>query len=501
MSFRKNVVANYASQIYSTLAGIAIVPLYLKYMGAEAYGLVGFFAMLQAWFGLLDIGLSPTVARATARARAGAIEVIDFRRLVRALTVIFVLVAVCGSSVLFLSAPFIADQWLHVETLPSDEVRRAVQLMALGVGLRWLSGLSRARITGAEEIIWLSGFNAFIATIRFAGVMPIFFLVDTKPDTFFAFQFIVAAVELGILKLKAHSLLPQITSSEKIGWSLRPILDVLKFSLAIALTSSVWILVTQMDKLVLSKLLPLQSYGYYSLAVVIAGSVLIATGPISMVLIPRLTSLAATGDEAGLLHIYSRATRIVSVIAFPVAFVLAAFARPVVWAWTGDAEAAQEIAPVLQLYALGNAVMAVSAFPAYLQYAYGNLRFHLMGSALFVLVLLPALTIGVWRFGALGAGWAWLGTNVLYLIFWVPVVHRKLVPGTHLRWISCDVLVATSIAAGGTALIKLLSNLPQLNRVEAGLFPLCAGLAILLVTALPLLWGEISSAKKLRTNI
>ena len=31
-------------------------PLYIKYMGAEAYGLVGFFTMLQAWFGLLDMG-------------------------------------------------------------------------------------------------------------------------------------------------------------------------------------------------------------------------------------------------------------------------------------------------------------------------------------------------------------------------------------------------------------------------------------------------------------
>ena len=50
MSLKRNILASYTSQIYVTLVGILILPLYLKYMGAEAYGLVGFFTMLHAWF-------------------------------------------------------------------------------------------------------------------------------------------------------------------------------------------------------------------------------------------------------------------------------------------------------------------------------------------------------------------------------------------------------------------------------------------------------------------
>ena len=57
MSLKRNILANYASQIYVTLISIVMVPLYLRYMGAEAFGLVGFFATLQMWFNLLDMGL------------------------------------------------------------------------------------------------------------------------------------------------------------------------------------------------------------------------------------------------------------------------------------------------------------------------------------------------------------------------------------------------------------------------------------------------------------
>ena len=45
--------------------------------------LVGFFAMLQAWFQVLDMGLTPTMAREAARFNGGAIDAMHLRRLLR----------------------------------------------------------------------------------------------------------------------------------------------------------------------------------------------------------------------------------------------------------------------------------------------------------------------------------------------------------------------------------------------------------------------------------
>ncbi len=443
--------------------------------------------MLQAWFGLLDIGMTPTVARETARNRAGATSAVDFRRLVRALTLIFVAVALVGAGGLLLSANYISDNWLQANSLHREEVLHAIQLMALGIGLRWMSGLARGRITGAEEIVWLSGFNALIATLRFVGVIPILIWIDSTPITFFLFQLAVAILEFCGLTLKAHGLLPVLNPGTRIGWSLAPIRGVLKFSLAIAFTSSIWIVVTQSDKLILSKLLSLQDYGYFTLAVVVAGSVLIATGPISTVLIPRLTHMEAQGDAASVIDAYRRATRLVSLMAMPVAFVLAMFAVPVLWAWTGDMDAAQKIGPVAGLYAIGNALLAVGAFPAYLQYARGNLRLHLIGSGLFIGVLLPALILGVWQLGATGAGWAWLGTNLLYLLVWVPFVHSRLAPGLHLHWLARDVLPATAIAALCTLLGGEWISVSTTSRIQAVLWPFAVGFVVFAMSALPLI--------------
>jgi O-antigen/teichoic acid export membrane protein len=57
-----------------TLAGVLMMPFYLRRMGAESYGLIGFFTLMNAWFQLLDAGLSLTLARESARFRAGRID-------------------------------------------------------------------------------------------------------------------------------------------------------------------------------------------------------------------------------------------------------------------------------------------------------------------------------------------------------------------------------------------------------------------------------------------
>ena len=483
MSFKRNVLANYASQIYVTVIGIAIMPLYLRYMGAEAYGLVGFFTMLLAWFYLFDMGLTPTVARETARFRGGATDALSYRRLVRALLAIFLAIAVVGGSALFAAAGFIARDWLNVQALSVTEVEFAVRMIAAAVALRWMSGLYRGAISGSEALVWLGGYNAVIATLRFIGVLPVLLFVGATPTAFFAYQLLVAIVEVAGLAVKTNALLPPVPAGQLLGWSLAPIKSVLKFSLTIAFTSSAWVLVTQSDKLILSRMLQLAEYGYFMLAVLVASGVLMATLPIPVALMPRMARLDAEGDDAGMIKIYRDATQLVCVIGLPVAFTLAAFAEPILWAWTGDAVAAKAAGPILQLYALGNAVLSVAGFPYYLQYAKGDIALHLKGNVFFLILLIPSLVWGTLNFGAVGAGWAWLVSILVYFVGWTPLAHRRFASGLHWRWLQRDVALLALVAGSIPAALAVATE-PPAFRLGVVFFVLFTALFAAAATAL-----------------
>jgi O-antigen/teichoic acid export membrane protein len=458
MSLKRNILANYASQFYVTIIGIVMVPLYIKYMGAEAYGLVGFFAMLQAWFNLLDMGLTSTMARETARFRGGAIDALDYRRLVRALEGVFFIVAIAGGISLYAASDYIAHDWLKASKLPLSEVQSSLELMVIVIALRWMCGLYRGIISGAERLVWLGGYNAAIATLRFVLVIPLLIFVGSSPTVFFSFQCGVAVMEFAGLLLHSYRLLPAIPQGERLPWQWAPLKPVLKFSLTIAFTSSVWALLTQTDKLVLSKILPLAEYGYFTLAVLVASGIMIISGPISAALLPRMTKMEAEGDHAGLISLYRKATQFVAVIASSASVTVAFCAESLLWVWTGDRALAQQAAPVLTLYALGNGILAVAAFPYYLQYAKGDLRLHLIGNAVFVILLVPSIVWAASTYGSVGAGWVWLGMNLLSFVAWLPLVHRKFEPGLNLRWYGQDLFPILASSACMAYLATLLQT-------------------------------------------
>src|SRR5690348_7404766 len=62
-----NAIANYSGRIWAAALNVAVIPIYVRLLGPEAYGLIGFFAVLQGAIQLFDVGLSATLNRELAR--------------------------------------------------------------------------------------------------------------------------------------------------------------------------------------------------------------------------------------------------------------------------------------------------------------------------------------------------------------------------------------------------------------------------------------------------
>ncbi|RZG87010.1 polysaccharide biosynthesis protein [Acinetobacter sp. WCHAc060033] len=455
-SLQLNILANYISQIYIVIISIAILPIYMKYMGAEAYGLVGFFAMLQGLFGLLDFGLTPTISRQTAQYNAGVETALGFRQLFRSLSIIFTGIACVGTSFLFYYNQSIAEHWLKLEDLAMSDVLFCLQIMAICVALRWMTGLFRGVITGFEKLVWLSISNIIIATFRFPCVLLYMYFYGFSVNNFFIFQLIVAIFEFLILAWKSYILLPKLDHSQQIGWSLVPVKPLLGFAFTIAFTSSVWVLLTQLDKFVLSGILPLSEYGYFTLAVLVAGGILQIGAPISSAIMPRMARLQGEQKYQDLKTVYLGATEFVTVIVVTAGIILAALAKPVLYVWTGDVALSENAAPILQLYALGNAILTLGAFPYYLQYAKGNLRLHFIGNIITAILLIPTIVWAAKNYGAIGAGWVWLLIQLFYLILWVSYVHKIIEPNINLKWFKCFLPSVGSVAIASYTLIHFI---------------------------------------------
>lgn len=438
MSLRRNILANYAGQLYAAALSLAVLPLYLRVLGQEAFGLIGFLAMLQAWSSLLDAGLSPTLSRDFSRLRAGELSAADLVGAVRSVELLFAALGLLAATFLGFGSGWVAQGWLRVEILGHGQVVVCLICMGLFLGTRWLTGLYRAALTGLEQMVPLNVAAAVVATLRSLGGLSVALVWPEAPERYFIYQVVIAAFELAVLGRLFRKVFPMAGAGWR--WVSGSMRSRAAMAGGMAFLAGIWIVLSQADKLILSGLLALSDYGLFMVAVSLAGGITLLAAPLVQVMQSRLIVLHAQGRTADLQKLYRLGTEITTVLCMGVAGILWCFPEKVLVVWTGDAGVGGGSGPVLAVYAVGNGLAALLAMAFAYQFAHGRLRWHVLGNLLFAVAWLPGIYWGAERAGAHGVGVVWLCGNLAYLLMWLPWIHGRLSPGLWWRWLLFDVV-------------------------------------------------------------
>lgn len=483
MALKNNVLANYLGQFYQILIGVLIIPFFLNYLGNEAYGLIAFFALLQSWFALLDLGMSPTLSREVANFfGSGSNEVKKFRNMISSLEFVFLILTFFIGLSVFLFADWLALNWVNTENLDNETVSFCIALMGIVAGFRFFTTLYRSAILGAEKQVWLNGANIVFLTLKNVGALLLFEFADTSIVLFFKYQVILGVIEFFVLGGKFYRLMN--FKGLKLYFSYNILKPILPFAFGIAYTSGIWIALTQLDKLVLSKILSLSEYGYFALVALAANSILQITGPISKALLPRMTSLLAQGKEPEMLHLYRRATQFVTVILFSVAIVVCLYPYELLYAWTGNSDSSLWAKDILLWYVLGNTILGLASFQYYLQFAHGKLKLHVRYNTVFSLLTIPLIILTAFNYGAVGVAFFWFCMRLISFLLWTPYVHKKFAPKLHMKWILQDILPVFVSTVGIVFALQFFPLNFSLDRTSILIKLLSVGFIVLVINSL-----------------
>ena len=374
---------------------------------------------------------------------------------------VFLVIACVVALAVFLAAPWLAIDWLQLEKLPSDEVTNALVITGVVIAFRWLATLYRSAITGLQELVWLNGCTAIFSTLRGLGVVAILAWVSPTIQSFFIYQGVLTALEVLILALNMRHLLPIPPQPARFRW--KSLQSVGRFAAGMSAISVLATLLTQVDKVLLSKLLPLTDFGYFTLASVVAGALNLLIMPISSVLRPRLAELVARGETGALNDIYHKFSQMLTLMVVPAALVLSVFPDHALLLWTRNVPTTLAVAPLVSILVLGTMMNGWMNTPYALQLAYGQTRFAIWANTVSLIIFIPAIYVSVSTYGAIGAAAMWTLLNLGHVTIAVPFMHRTLLPAEKWSWYVEDVLIPTISAAIPTALIYSLSPVPELE--------------------------------------
>lgn len=477
---KSNLVANFAGRGWRAVLQILLLPLYVRLLGIESYALVGFYNVLLAVFLQLELGLGTTFNREIAQRSARAAPAAEFRDMLRTLEFVYWGVAACIGLVVVAGAPLIAEHWLRAQKLSTVEVQHAVVMMGLVMAAQWPISLYEGGLRGTQRQVLLNVIGGSMATLRGIGALAVLYFVSPTITAFFAWQVAVNLLHTVLLSRALWRALP--TSAARPQFQRTYLSETWRFAAGISGVSLLSLGLMQLDKILLSRLLPLKAFGYYTIATTIAGTLALVSGPLFEAIFPRFSDLVTRGDEGLLRRLYHAGCQFTAALVFPAAAALVLFAEPIVAFWMHDADMAAHTHLLVALLAIGTAANVVMMLPLALQFAYGWTKLSFYKNLIALAIIVPLLVYLVQRYGAVGAAVSWIVVNVGYIIFEIPYMHRRILRGSTREFYLRDLglpLTATVIVFGASAaLVRWVGDRHQIALAIAA-----AGLATGLATA------------------
>jgi O-antigen/teichoic acid export membrane protein len=451
---RRNVLANAGGRIWAAGLALAIVPIQIHFVGIEAYGLLGVFQSLLAIFALLDLGLGNVLNRELARYSMQSGREQEMRNLVRTIEVAYWAIGLAiGLGVALVAAP-IADHWLQASTTPRDQLIEALVLMGIAIACQWPRALYYSGLMGLQSHVAMNVASTAISTVQSVGGILILWQMSASITALLAWYAAIGFAETLLAAWLLWRTLP--AAPAPASFAPRLLSDLWRFAAGMTGISVMSVVLTQVDKIILSKVLPLEAFGYYSLASRVAAALYYLIGPVTTAYFPRFSQLSASEHREELARVYHKGCQVMSVAVLPATAVLALYPAELLQLWTRDAVLVANCSAILAALALGNALNGMMGLPASLQFAHGWTRLVLQFNTVAVLLLAPLTYVMATLHGGLGAAGVWLALNVGYVAIMLRLMHQRLLPGQLGTWFARDFGAPFAAAFAAAGLCKLL---------------------------------------------
>lgn len=424
------------SRIWGVLIGIGLLPIYIKLIGTESYGLIAFYSTLAGALAILDLGLSASITRQVAIMKTQIGKEINLLNLVFSIELLNWIIAITiGILIIALSHP-ISIYWLRSNSISVESIRKSIMLMGVLFAFQFPSSVYDGVMIGLQKQIANALINILFTTVKAAGVILMLKLVSPTVECYFVWQASVTLLFTLFLRfyVKAKVAYGKVSARFSIG-ELR---NIWKFAAGMTSISLVTFFLSQIDKLVVSKMLTLDFVGYYSLAFMVAGSIGMIISAVQPVIYPKFTTLIAENNNSGVVDLYHRTCKWVAIIVFPIGFALIFFAKDILHFWTSNDVITLNTLPILQVCVAGSVINAIVAISYIFTISNGNTKMGLYLNLIASIILVPLLFWWTSKYGALGASYVWLVLNLGYLIFWLPFFHTNYLKGELINFFVND---------------------------------------------------------------
>jgi O-antigen/teichoic acid export membrane protein len=400
-AFLRHIGWNLLGQGAPMLAALISIPLLIKGIGVDRFGILTIAWMLIGYFSLFDLGIgramTQLVSEKLARDEYAALPALIWTGLIAMLALGMVAtVLIVGLS------GWAIDGGLKIPLALRAEAGNALLVLAPAVPMVVVATGLRGILEARQQFRATNLVRIPLGILMFVG--PLCVLPWT--DSLVAIFAILLAIRLGTMLTlfrMCRSALPEIA---QVRFERRILPELFKFGGWMTVSNIISPVMVQMDRFAIGAMLSMAAVTYYATPFEMVTKILMISGAISGVAFPTFARILAQGNRAEANRLYWRSVKLVALGTLPPVLIIVLCADLLLRIWLHDSFPS-ESAMVLRILAFGVLLNALAAVPfACLQGARRadiTAKIHMLEVPFYVLSLLLVVP----RFGIVGAALIW----------------------------------------------------------------------------------------------
>jgi O-antigen/teichoic acid export membrane protein len=393
MSVSRNTTYNLVGAAVPILLALVTVPVYLKLVGPDRYGVLAIAWLLLGYFGLFDLGLG----RATSQRIAAQRDADPADRAATFWTALSVNVVMGGIGALIFwpVSYYLFGHFFRVDEALRPEVVAAAPLLALAVPIATTTGVLTGALQGRERFLEVNVISVLSTTLFQLLPLGVAWLFGPYLPVVLLSALAARAIALVVLWQRCHADLVR-------GQAIRPdprlVKPLLSYGGWVMLTSIIGPMLVVSDRFLIGAILGAVVVGHYAVVFQLAERITVVPMALTNAMFPRLALL--TGEDAQ--RMAADAVRAVLAFMTPVMLAALFILDPFLSLWVG-ADIAAEVGFVGKILLAGYWINSLALVPYARLQATG--RPDLVSKVLLaeLPIYIPALYFAVTAFGLVGA--------------------------------------------------------------------------------------------------
>ena len=410
---RKNALSSYVVLIWLSLISILAIPIYIRILGLEAWGLVAACTSLQILSNLIDSGFSQILPKWAAQEASNPARLKQFATQMRNLYIglgLFILV------ILQASAEYLSHQWFRVAPDHMVSLEVAIRIVSFQFFFQFINNFHIGFWNGLQLQVLANVRLLAFGTLK--HITAFLFLLKIAPEPW-AYTLAFASIACWEVCQNGLSVNRQlgktILTRDAETLTIRPLL---KEVYLLSIGTIVGVLVSQIDRVILGRLLDSTSYGVYTVVASLAVAMLQLQAPMTRAYFPIIVGDLQIKGLVVISHLRSMIVGTILACTLP-CLLFTVFAPQILRLWLNDSTAVEIGSMPLRFLLIAVAINSIYGCIYQLIIAYGLSKLVIVFNLLSLLTVVSVAIVFGQHMGILLGGVIWMANATAQLLFGV----------------------------------------------------------------------------------